>query len=103
MIPEKFQAILYSHPNIERPKNFFKKYLEKLMPQLEKEIFSLDKPYTQLNYSEEDGITAYFGLNITKENLAIITILLRHMKFDILNTRAFKQSDGTIVITIGSI
>ncbi len=30
-------------------------------------------------------------------------MFLRHVKVDILNTRAFKQSDGTILITVGSI
>ncbi len=32
MTPDKFSAILNSHPNIERPENFLRHYLEKLMP-----------------------------------------------------------------------
>jgi len=90
MTLEKFKAILYSHPNIARSENFLKHYLDKLLPQLEREIFSLEKPYTQLNFPDEGGVTAYFSRNITKEDLAVITVFLRHIKVDILNTRAFK-------------
>ena len=32
MTPDKFSAILYSHPSIERPENFLKLYLDKLLP-----------------------------------------------------------------------
>jgi len=42
------------------------------LPQLEREIFSLEKPYTQINFPDEGGVTAYFSRNINKEDLAAI-------------------------------
>jgi hypothetical protein len=38
-----------------------------------------------------------------KADLALVSQFLTSQKIDALNTRAFKKSDGSFVITVGSI
>lgn len=40
---------------------------------------------------------------MTSDDLKLVKEFLNSQKIDILNTRAFKQHDGKIVITVGSI
>lgn len=69
---------------------------------MEPEIFNIDKPYTQLNFPDEGGVTGYFSRSMTKEDLALVKEFLIEHKVDILTTRAFKE-DGKYIITAGSI
>ena len=70
---------------------------------MEKEVFSLEKPYTQLNFPHEGGVTGYFSTNMNEKDLKLVKEVLMKEKIDILNTRAFKQPNGDITITVGSI
>lgn len=98
---EDFAKILNSHPKAnEAP---LRQVLDDLLPQVDKEVFSRDKPYTQLNYPHEGGVTGYFSRNMTPEDLKAVQDVLMKEKVSILNTRAFKQNDGEILITVGSI
>ena len=69
---------------------------------MEQELFSVGKPYTQLNFPHEGGVTGYFSRNMTKEDLALVKAFLDEQKIDVLNTRAFKEGDK-YVVTVGSI
>ena len=80
-----------------------KHYLDLLLPQVDKEVFSLEKPYTQINFPHEGGITGYFSTNMDEKDLKLVKEVLMKEKVDILNTRAFKQANGDITITVGSI
>ena len=64
-------------------------------------IFKIDKPYTQLNFPEEGGVTAYHSRNMTKTDLALVDKFAAAQGIDILNTRAFKK-DGKYILTVGS-
>lgn len=46
--------------------------MDELYPQLEAEIFNYDKPYTQINFPNEGGVTGYFGRNFTTEDLKLV-------------------------------
>lgn len=74
-----------------------------MYPQIEKEIFAYEAPYTQINYPSDGGVTAYFSRNMSKEDLALVSDFLRDQKIDILNTRAFKTGEKHFLITVGSI
>lgn len=100
---ETFKTILYSNPLVNDADAFYKQVVDELYPQVEKEVFSIDTPYTQLNFPEEGGVTGYFSRNMTKEDLALIQEFLLDQNISILTTRAFKQEDGKILITVGSI
>jgi hypothetical protein len=63
----------------------------------------LEKPYTQLNFPHEGGVTGYFSTNMTELDLKLVKEVLMKEKVDILNTRAFKHDNGDITITVGSI
>lgn len=56
-----------------------------------------------MNFPDEGGITAYFGRNMSKEDLKLSNEFLASQNIDVLNTRTFKEDDGTIVLTVGSI
>ena len=100
---EKFSSILRSHPDIETPDCHLKYVLDLLLPQIDKEVFNRDKPYTQLNFPHEGGVTGYFSRNMDLNDLQLVKEVLMREKVDILNTRAFKKDDGEIIITVGSI
>jgi hypothetical protein len=100
---EEFRKILYSHPKINKPHFSIKDTLDELYPQVEKEVFAYGSPYTQITFPPEAGVTAYFSRNMTKDDLDIVRDFLKHVKVDILNTRAFKTSDSHFVITVGSV
>ena len=43
---EKFKTILRSHPHIKTTNQLFAVVLDKVLPDVEKEIYALEKPYT---------------------------------------------------------
>ena len=100
--PEVFIKILQSSPLWADEDAFYKEVIEELYPQVEAEIFEVEKPYTQLNFPEEGGVTGYFGRNMTKEDLALVDKFAASQNIGILNTRAFKKDDKYI-LTVGSI
>jgi dipeptidyl-peptidase III len=99
---ETFTKILKSHPDYANTSSQVRKTLDDLLPQVEREVFSLEKPYTQLNFPQEGGITGYFGRDLTSEDLKIVKEACVANNVDILNTRCFKEGEA-LVITIGSI
>lgn len=98
---EDFAKILNSHPSAKE--GHLRQVLDELLPQVNTEVFATDKPYTQLNYPHEGGVTGYFSRNMSPDDLRAIQDVLMQEKVSILNTRAFKQSNGEILITVGSI
>lgn len=88
---------------INDPDSSYRNYLEKIFPLVEREIFTYDKPFTQLNFPEKGGVTAYFSSNMKSEDLDLVREFLRAKDIDPLNTRAFKKDDSTYEITVGSI
>ena len=102
---EAFRRILESNPKISDPTSMLAELLIKVYPLVETEVFIYEKPYLQLGFPSEGGVTAYFSRNITKEDLALVTEFLASEKIDILNTRAFKKEDNEnhFIITVGSI
>mmetsp|Transcript_33012 Transcript_33012/g.50567 ORF Transcript_33012/g.50567 Transcript_33012/m.50567 type:complete len:188 (+) Transcript_33012:298-861(+) len=99
---EAFFKILKSNPLYANGNAFYKEVLDELYPQVEKEIFDMEKPFTSLNFPSEGGVTGYFSRNMTKEDLALVQEFLDSQKINILNTRVFKQGDK-FVLTVGSI
>jgi dipeptidyl-peptidase-3 len=100
---ETFKTILHSNPLYTDEDAFYKVVIDELYPEVETEIFNIDKPYNQINFPEDGGITGYFSRNMVKADLALVKEFLVSQKIDILNTRAFKKDDGKIIITVGSI
>jgi len=100
---ETFKKILYSHPEAQIQGSFLKNLFDQHLPKVDVEVFSIEKPYTQLNFPDEGGVTGYFSRNMSKEDLQLVKELCQNEKVDILNTRAFKLEDGTIKVTVGSI
>ena len=105
----KFRAIILSNPlyeNTQQDQGMYKQYVDRILPLVEREVFSLEKPFSQLGFPEEGGVTGYFSPSMTSADLAAIRGFLGDRKISPLNTRAFKikQADGQHVfeITIGS-
>ena len=72
LTPETFEKILKSNPLYQDNDIFYKEAIDALLPEMLAVIFKIDKPYTQLNFPEEGGITAYFGRDMTKTDLALV-------------------------------
>lgn len=89
--PQVFKTILYSHPLAKDTYHWFKDKLDLLYPQVETEIFAYDKPYLQINFPNEGGVTAYFGRDLTEEELNLSNEFLASIDKDVLNTRCFKE------------
>lgn len=92
-----------SNPLYNDTTSFYKATIDRLLPLIQKELTALEKPYTQINYPEEGGITGYFSPNMKQADLELVMAFLNDQKIDPLNTRAFKKEDGSIEITVGSI
>jgi len=75
--PTRFNLILESNPLFSDPKSGYKDLLKEVLPQIEKEIFAYDKPYKQINFPHEGGVTAYFGQNLVKEDLDLVRDFLK--------------------------
>ena len=63
--PEKFWAILHSHPKANQQDSLIKYALDRFQDKVAVEVFAYDAPYTQINFPQEGGITAYFSRNMT--------------------------------------
>ena len=101
---EVFKQILMSNPSYENNHAaFYKRIFEDLWPQVEQELYSIEKPYTNIGFPSEGGVTGYFGRNMSKDDLKLVQEFLVDQKIDILNTRAFKTDDKKYTITVGSI
>ena len=74
--------------------------VDEVYPAIENEIFSL-WPST-LGFPEDGCVTGYYSSNITREDLDLVHEFARSNKFDLQNTRIFKE-DGRFKITVGSI
>jgi len=98
-----FKLILTSNPLHEDPDSTYKALLDEIWPLIFPEIFTTDKPYTQLGFPSEGNITGYYSPNMTKDNLKLIQEFLKTQNISVLNTRAFKDSEGKITVTVGSI
>jgi len=101
--PSKFRAILFSNPLYEIQGSLYREYLDKILPLVEKEIFALESPYSQLGFPYQGGVTGYFSPTMTADDLTLIRDFFSEHKISPLNTRAFKISEGKFVITVGSI
>lgn len=97
------KTILQSNPLYKDEDSCYKEVIDSLYNEIETEIFEINKPYTDINFPEQGGITGYFSRNMKQTDLALIKEFLASQSIDILNTRAFKYENGTIVITVGSI
>jgi len=99
---EVFTKILHSNPLYNDATALYKEVIDDLWPQVEAEVFNIEKPYSVINFPEDGGVTGYFGRNLTKDDLNLVKEFLIHEKIDVLNTRAWKK-DGKFTITVGSI
>lgn len=99
---QTFKQILLSNPLYHDNTACYKEVIDELYPQVEEEIFNIQKPYTQLNFPDEGGVTGYFSRNMTKADLAKVQAFCLSQNVNLLNTRAFKK-EGTITVTVGSI
>lgn len=98
-----FKLILTSNPLHEDPDSTYKALFDEIWPLIFPEVFTTDKPYTQLGFPSEGNITGYYSPNMTKDDLKLIQEFLKTQNISVLNTRAFKDSEGKITITVGSI
>ena len=98
-----FKTILDSNPLMNDEDALYKTVIEELWPLIKPEIFNIERPYTQINFPDEGGITAYFSRNMTKVDLALVKEFCASIKLDLLNTRTFKKGDGSFVVTVASI
>lgn len=92
---DKFWGILASHPKANLADSAISLALAKLRPLVYEEVFAYQAPYTQLNFPDEGGVTAYFSRDMGKDDLAITKEFLQSPEavakgLDILNTRTFK-------------
>jgi len=103
MAPEKFEAILATHPSAADPASLFAVVYASVWDQVKTEVFALNLPYSQLNFPHEGGVTAFFSRNMTPEDLKLVSQFLKHAKLEAWNTRAFKTGEGAYTVTVGSI
>ena len=90
---ETFKKILLSNPFYNDTDYFYRQVIDELypQPQVEQEIFNIEKSYMQINFPENGGVTAYFSRNMTKEDLALVKRFLTDYKLSILNTKTLKS------------
>ena len=100
---EKFRAILESNPLLQDNTSFYREYYERIFPLVEREIFALEKPFSQLGFPEKGGVTSYFSPNMVQADLDLVKEFLAAEKINPLNTRVFKKADGSFDLTVGSI
>jgi dipeptidyl-peptidase-3 len=105
--PEKFRGIILSNPlhtSGSEQGQMYREFVDRLYPLIDREIFSLEKPFTSLGLPEEGGVTAYFSPSMTSGDLTLIRDFLSEIKLSPLNTRAFKNAeDNSFTVTVGSI
>ena len=71
LAPEKFWAILQSHPRAAEEGSLINWALANVAEAVQAEVFAYEAPYTQINFPEQGGITAYFSRNMTDDDLVI--------------------------------
>ena len=71
---EVFKQILQSNPLYSDDANnaLYKEVVNDVYPQVEREIFNISEPFSQLNYPEDGGVTGYYSRNMTKEDLSLV-------------------------------
>ena len=72
---EHFLKVLKSHPDYTgstRKAKVYKQLVDETFPEIEREIYAIQKPYKQLGFPHEGGVTAYFGRNMNKTDLGIV-------------------------------
>jgi len=69
---EKLLSILQSNPLYKDTHSDFKDLLDSVWPQIEKELYTTEKPYTTLGFPEKGGVTSYFSRNMTDADLALV-------------------------------
>ena len=70
---DKFKHILTSSPNyLNASDTLFKEYFDNLWPLVERELYILDKPFAQLGFPEQGGVTVYFSPSMSEGDLALI-------------------------------
>lgn len=102
----EFKLILERHPlyNDKTEKGqLYTKIVKEVYPQIEREIFAIQKPFKQLGFPEDGGVTSYFSNNMNKKDLHLVHDFLEDRNISILNTRAFKVADGHYLVTVGSV
>lgn len=71
-----FKKILLSNPLYGDQDSFYREVVDEIYPQIEVEIFNYEPPFVQLQFPYDGGVTAYFGRNLTKEDLDLCTEFL---------------------------
>ena len=71
LTPEKFWGILQSHPKAAEEGSVMHWTLANVTEAVQREVFAYEAPYTQINFPEQGGITAYFSRNMTDEDLVL--------------------------------
>lgn len=97
-----FKKIIYSNPLYGDQDSFYREVVDEIYPQIEVEIFAYESPFRQLQFPYDGGVTAYFGRNLTKEDLDLVGAFCDDQKVSLLNTRTFKEN-GKFIITVGSV
>ncbi|CBZ23453.1 metallo-peptidase, Clan M-, Family M49 [Leishmania mexicana MHOM/GT/2001/U1103] len=64
-------------------------------------IYSLDDDKLTLDFPPK-GLTRYYSPNVTREDAAVANDFLASKKMDGVNTRVFKEEDGTLVIRVAA-
>ena len=61
---EAFLQVLKSNPLYNDPSDIYREVVLELWPQVEVELYNTTKPYTQLNFPHDGGVTGYFGRDL---------------------------------------
>ena len=69
---------------------------------ISKDVYAFSKPYKQLGFPEDGGVTAYFGRNLKKDELKLVKEFLDHEGIDVLNKKKKKKEERKYIITVGS-
>ncbi|CAC9444109.1 metallo-peptidase, Clan M-, Family M49 [Leishmania infantum JPCM5] len=64
-------------------------------------IYNLDDDKLTLDFPPK-GLTRYYSPNVTREDAAVANDFLASKKMDGVNTRVFKEEDGTLVIRVAA-
>lgn len=86
-----FKAILTSNPLYNEPESQYRDIFEEIWPLVEVEVFAIDKPFTQLGFPDEGGVTGYLSRNMTKGDCDVVRQICVKEGIDLLNTRAVKR------------
>ena len=75
MSQKQFETILKEHPLYKEQSAKGKQYksvIDELYPQINQILFNIKKPYKQLGFPSEGGVTAYFGKNLDRADLQLV-------------------------------